>query len=57
MLLLAGIFRSDARAFKDVLPLYERPAILDTMAIRNLLGEIQVTPYEEAIPRTLAERV
>lgn len=53
MLLLAGIFRSDARAFRDVLPLYERPAILDTTAIRELLDEVRVTPYEEAIRRTL----
>jgi nucleoside-diphosphate-sugar epimerase len=57
MLLLAGIFDSDARAFRDVLPLYERPAILDTTAIREMLGEIDVTPYEEAITRTLAQLV
>jgi len=53
MVLLAGLFNSDIRAFRDVLPLYERPAILDTTAIRELLGEIRHTPYEEAIRRTL----
>ncbi|MGD8700549.1 MAG: NAD(P)H-binding protein [Gemmatimonadales bacterium] len=53
MLWLAGIFNSDARAFRDVLPLYERPAILDTEAIRQLLDEIRVTPYEEGLRRTL----
>ncbi len=45
------------RAFRDVSPLYERPAILDTTAIHALLGAIRVTPYEEAIRRTLSEVV
>ncbi|MGD8867250.1 MAG: NAD(P)H-binding protein [Gemmatimonadales bacterium] len=52
MLSLAGIFSSEIRAFRDVLPLYERPVILDTTAIRGLLGEVHVTPYEEGIRRT-----
>lgn len=53
MLALAGIFSSEIRAFRDVLPLYERPVILDTTAIRGLLGKVRITPYEEGIRRTL----
>lgn len=53
LLALAGFFSSEIRAFRDVLPLYERPVILDTTAIRGLLGEVHDTPYEEGIRRTL----
>jgi nucleoside-diphosphate-sugar epimerase len=56
MLRLAGIFIPDARAFRDVLPLYERPAILDTTAISELIGRPEITPYEEGIRRTLEQR-
>jgi nucleoside-diphosphate-sugar epimerase len=52
MLNLAGLFRPDIRAFKDLLPLYERPVILDDTRIRRLLAEIRLTPYEEGIRRT-----
>jgi hypothetical protein len=52
MLDLAGIFRPDIRGFKDLLPLYERPVILDDTRIRRLLVEIRLTPYEEGIRRT-----
>ena len=54
MLTLAGLFNREIRAFKDVLPLYEHPAILDTSRIRGLLGEIRTTTYEEAIRATFA---
>jgi len=52
MLDLAGLFRPDIRGFRDLLPLYERPVILDDTRIRRLLAEIHLTPYEEGIRRT-----
>jgi nucleoside-diphosphate-sugar epimerase len=52
MVALAGLFRPELREFKDLLPLYERPVILDDTRIRRLLAEIRVTPYEEGIRRT-----
>ncbi|MGD2215676.1 MAG: NAD(P)H-binding protein [Gemmatimonadales bacterium] len=54
MLTLAGLFDRDIRAFKDVLPLYEQPAILDTTRFRRLVKDCRTTPYEEAIRRTFA---
>jgi nucleoside-diphosphate-sugar epimerase len=54
MVALAGLFRPDIREFKDLLPLYERPVILDVTRIRKLLAEIRNTPYEEGIRRTFA---
>ncbi len=55
MLTLAGLFSREIRGFKDVLPLYERPVILDTARIRGLLGhEPRVTPYEEGLQQTFA---
>ncbi|MGD2155139.1 MAG: NAD(P)H-binding protein [Gemmatimonadales bacterium] len=54
MLAAAGIFNRELRAFKDVLPLYERPAILDVTRFRGLLKDVVTTSYEEAIRRTFA---
>lgn len=51
---LAGLFRSDVRAFVDIMPLYEAPLVLDGSKLRGLLGELGATPYEEALPATLA---
>lgn len=51
---LAAIFREDVRAVLDVMPLYEAPVLLDTSKIEALLGPIETTPYEEAVPDTLA---
>lgn len=52
----AALFRSDVREFLDVHPLYLAPVILDTSKIEDLLGaeSVRTTPYDEAIPVTLA---
>jgi nucleoside-diphosphate-sugar epimerase len=54
MLTLAGPFSREMRAVKDILPLYERPLILDTTRFRGLVEDSGTTPYEEAIRRTFA---
>ncbi|UCF18674.1 MAG: hypothetical protein JSU87_12080 [Gemmatimonadota bacterium] len=41
-------------ALKDVLPLHERAAILQTTRIRDLPGAILITAYQEAIRKTCA---
>lgn len=51
---LAALFRSDVRAFLDVMPLYEAPAVLDTSKLEALLGPPSVTPYDGGIPETVA---
>lgn len=51
---LVSIVRSDVRAFLDVMPLYEAPALLDTSKLEALLGPAEVTPYGEGIPETVA---
>jgi nucleoside-diphosphate-sugar epimerase len=50
---LAALFRSDVRAFLDVMPLYDAPVILDTSKLEGLLGKVDVTAYETGIPATL----
>ncbi len=52
MLELAALFNRQIRGFRDVFPLYERPVILDTTRIRDLLGELQLTSYEAGIRQT-----
>lgn len=54
MLELFALFNRQARGFRDVFPLYERPAILDTTRIRELLGELRLTSYEDGIRQTFA---
>ena len=51
---LAALFRSDVRAFLDVMPLYDAPAVLDGSKLEALLGPLPGTPYEEGIPETVA---
>lgn len=55
MLVLAGLFNREIRAFKRVFPLYDRPVILDTRRIGELLGDLRLTPYAEGVRRTLDE--
>jgi nucleoside-diphosphate-sugar epimerase len=50
---LAGFFLRDVRAFLPMAPTYIAPIHFDGSKLRQLLGEIPVTPYAEAIPRTL----
>jgi nucleoside-diphosphate-sugar epimerase len=50
---LASFFLRDVRAFLPMAPTYISPIHYDGSKLRQLLGEIPVTPYAEAIPRTL----
>lgn len=50
---LAAIVKRDVRAFLDVMPLYEAPALLDTSKLERLLGPVETTSYDEGIPATL----
>lgn len=50
---LASLVRSDVRAFLDVMPIYEAPALLDTSKLEALVGPVDVTAYGEGIPATV----
>jgi nucleoside-diphosphate-sugar epimerase len=50
---MASFFLRDVRAFLPMAPTYISPIHYDGSKLRQLLGEIPVTPYAEAIPRTL----
>lgn len=50
---LVALFRADVRAFVDIMPIYEAPAILDTSRLEALLGEVGTTPYGEGLAATL----
>lgn len=50
---LAAIFSREIRAFRDLMPIYEAPLILDTSKLERLLGDVETTGYGEAIPATL----
>lgn len=53
MAFLVAPFDSEVRAFLDVMPLYEAPAVLDCGALRELLGPVETTPYDDALEETL----
>ncbi len=53
MAYLAALFDSEVRAFLDVMPLYEAPAVLDCSKLEGLLGEIETTGYREALSATV----
>jgi nucleoside-diphosphate-sugar epimerase len=50
---LASFFLRDVREFLPMAPTYISPIHYDGSKLRNLLGEVPVTPYAEAIPQTL----
>lgn len=50
---VAALVKRDVRALVDVMPLYEAPAVLDTSKLERLLGAVETTPYDEAVPATL----
>jgi nucleoside-diphosphate-sugar epimerase len=50
---LASFFLRDVRAFLPMAPTYISPIHYDGGKLRGLLGDVPVTPYAEAIPRTL----
>lgn len=53
MAYLVAPFDSEVRAFLDVMPLYEAPAVLDCSALEDLLGGGETTHYREALGSTV----
>lgn len=53
MAYLAAVFDSEVRAFLDVMPLYEAPAVLDCSKLEELLGPVETTSYEDALSVTV----
>lgn len=53
MAFLVAPFNSEVRAFLDIMPVYEAPAVLDCSRLEGLLGEVRTTDYGEALSATL----
>jgi nucleoside-diphosphate-sugar epimerase len=53
MVKFAARFSGKARGLIDLYPIYARPAVLDGSALRKVIGDYRVTPYSQAIDRTL----
>jgi nucleoside-diphosphate-sugar epimerase len=53
LLAILGLVHPAIRAIRPIVPHYVRPVRYDTSKLRGLLGEMQTTPYEQAIPATL----
>ncbi len=49
-----GLFKSDARAFADILHLWSDPVLLDGAKYERHFGRVPRTPYEAGIRQTLA---
>lgn len=54
LLRAAALIRKDAREFATILPLYDQPVGLDASRLRDLLGEVELTPHERGIETTLS---
>lgn len=50
---LLALVHPGLRAIRPMIPHYVRPVRYDTSRLRGLLGEVETTPFEEAIPATL----
>jgi nucleoside-diphosphate-sugar epimerase len=53
LLRLLALFMADLRPVVPLAPHYARPVRYDTSKLRDLLGEVPTTPFEEALPATL----
>lgn len=53
MLKMVSFFSADLRGFMQMVPEYLKPIRYDASALRAVLGDIQLTPYEEAIGETV----
>ncbi len=51
---LKGLRDKNARAFSEVAPIYNSPAIFDDSRLRKLIGDYNVTTYEEGVRVTAA---
>lgn len=54
LLRLLSLFSQDLRAFMPLVPDYVKPVTYDASKLRELLGEVPITPYAEGIATTLA---
>lgn len=54
LLKLVSLVHPQLRAIRPLIPHYVKPVRYDTSKLRGLLGEVTTTPFEEAIPATLA---
>jgi hypothetical protein len=48
-----SLFSADLRGFMPMVPHYVQPLRYDATKLRGLIGELETTAYEEAIPTTL----
>lgn len=53
LLKILALIVPDLRTIRPMIPHYAKPVRYDTTKLRNLLGAVETTPFEEAIPRTL----
>lgn len=53
LLRLVSLFSRDLRDFMPMVPHYLGGIRYDAGNLRGLLGELSMTPYEEAVPATL----
>jgi nucleoside-diphosphate-sugar epimerase len=53
LLKILGLVSPTIRAIQPIVPHYVRPVRYDTSKLRGLLGEVETTPFEQAIPATL----
>ena len=50
---LVALFSPGLRSFLPMLPHYTKPIRFNAGKLRSLLGDVALTPYEEAVPATL----
>jgi hypothetical protein len=48
-----SLFSADLRAFMPMVPHYAEPISYDETTLAELIGPIDHTPYQQAIPETL----
>jgi nucleoside-diphosphate-sugar epimerase len=53
LLKILALVHPAIRQIRPMIPHYARPVRYDTSKLRGLLGEVQTTPFEQAIPATL----
>ena len=53
MLRLLSLANADLRVIRPLIPHYTRPVRYDTSKLRGLLGEIETTPMEDAVGKTV----
>lgn len=54
LLRLLALVSADVRSIRPLIPNYTRPVRYDTSKLRDLLGQIETTPMEDAVGKTVA---